>query len=135
MGATNIVVASFGKSVSEAYNKAVQEANDQYGHQDGYSGAINSSRGYTLVTLPSGITVKDWINYIEEFDEDGENTHIPENVRKSYLSTIKRHWDIYDDKWGPMLAMELHGEELEAMLKRNKLENTKVFIFAGFVPE
>jgi len=41
---------SRGKSVQDAYNTAVDDANDEYGHQEGYSGEINSSGGYRDIT-------------------------------------------------------------------------------------
>jgi hypothetical protein len=42
MGACSIVVTASGNSMSDAFNKAVEEANDEYGHQQGYSGEINN---------------------------------------------------------------------------------------------
>ena len=39
-----------GKSVKEAYTSAVEEAEYEYGHQQGYSGEINSSAGFRDVT-------------------------------------------------------------------------------------
>lgn len=41
---------SRGRDVREAYNNAVQDAEEQYGHQEGYSGEINSSAGFRDVT-------------------------------------------------------------------------------------
>jgi hypothetical protein len=41
---------SRGKDVKEAYNRAVQAAEEEYGHQEGYSGEINSSAGFRDVT-------------------------------------------------------------------------------------
>jgi len=38
MGANWFQTQSIGKNVQDAYNKAVERANDEYGHQDGYSG-------------------------------------------------------------------------------------------------
>lgn len=42
MGACSIVVRARGKNMKEAFRNAVEEANDYYGHQEGYSGAINT---------------------------------------------------------------------------------------------
>jgi hypothetical protein len=41
---------SRGKSVQDAYNTAVENANDEYGHQEGYSGEINNSGGFRDIT-------------------------------------------------------------------------------------
>ncbi len=42
MGATNIYVIQKGSSMRDAFNLATEEANDEYGHQQGQSGQINS---------------------------------------------------------------------------------------------
>ena len=55
MGANWFTTQSKGKNVQDAYNKAVDRANDEYGHQEGYSGEINSSAGCRDVT-------KEWKN-------------------------------------------------------------------------
>jgi hypothetical protein len=44
MGACNIHVVERGNSMREAFNTAVEEAEEEYGHGQGYSGAINSCR-------------------------------------------------------------------------------------------
>ena len=50
MGANWFRTQSTGKDVRDAYNRAVQNAEDEYGHQEGYSGQINSSSGFRDVT-------------------------------------------------------------------------------------
>lgn len=50
MGSSWFITQSRGKNVQTAYNDAVDVANDEYGHQEGYSGQINSSAGYRDVT-------------------------------------------------------------------------------------
>jgi hypothetical protein len=50
MGSQSFTTYSRGKSVNDAYNKAVERAEEAYGHQEGYSGQINSSAGYRDVT-------------------------------------------------------------------------------------
>lgn len=42
MGAHSISVTAQGKDINDAFRNAVAEANDYYGHQEGYSGAINT---------------------------------------------------------------------------------------------
>jgi abortive infection bacteriophage resistance protein len=42
MGATEVFVKRSGMSMTEAFNRAVDDARDEYGHQEGYSGHINS---------------------------------------------------------------------------------------------
>lgn len=50
MGSSWFTTQSRGKSVQAAYNTAVERAEDEYGHQEGYSGEINSSAGCRDVT-------------------------------------------------------------------------------------
>jgi hypothetical protein len=50
MGANWFQTQSKGKNVQQAYDNAVDRANDEYGHQEGYSGEINSSSGCRDVT-------------------------------------------------------------------------------------
>lgn len=65
MGANWFQVQSKGKNVQNAYNNAVDHANDEYGHQEGYSGEINSSTGYRDVTKEfkaSGKSISQYMN-------------------------------------------------------------------------
>jgi hypothetical protein len=50
MGSQSFTTYSRGKNVKDAYNRAVERAEETYGHQEGYSGQINSSAGYRDVT-------------------------------------------------------------------------------------
>ena len=50
MGSQSFNVTSRGASAKEAYDRAVADANDYYGHQEGYSGAINTTPGFRDVT-------------------------------------------------------------------------------------
>jgi hypothetical protein len=50
MGSQSFTTYSRGKNVNDAYNRAVERAEEIYGHQEGYSGEINSSAGYRDVT-------------------------------------------------------------------------------------
>jgi hypothetical protein len=66
MGSQQFKTYSRGKSVKEAYLSAVDDANDEYGHQQGYSGEINSSAGYRDVTNKFKASGKDLNKYINE---------------------------------------------------------------------
>ena len=43
MGAINFDRASYGKTLKEAYERACEDATNEVGHQEGYSGDINST--------------------------------------------------------------------------------------------
>ena len=57
---------SRGKNVQDAYNKAVQAAEEEYGHQEGYSGEINSSAGFRDVTKEYKASKLTFDAYIEK---------------------------------------------------------------------
>lgn len=64
MGANWFTSQSRGKDVRNAYDRAVAEAEYEHGHQEGYSGHINSSAGYRDVTKEykaSGMTIRDFM--------------------------------------------------------------------------
>lgn len=42
MGATTIITGARGRNMREAFDNAVKDADDYYGHQEGYSGSINT---------------------------------------------------------------------------------------------
>ena len=46
MGACQFKVTSYGKTAEEAYKKACERAEDEYGHQDGYNGTISTTHGF-----------------------------------------------------------------------------------------
>lgn len=50
MGANQFQTSSRGNSMREAFTKAVEDAEDEYGHQEGYSGEINCHSSYRDVT-------------------------------------------------------------------------------------
>ena len=65
MGANWFQTQSKGKNVQNAYDRAVDRANDEYGHQEGYSGEINSSSGCRDVTKEwkaSGKSIDQYMN-------------------------------------------------------------------------
>lgn len=66
MGSQTFHVNSRGKSAKEAYDRAVEEANDECGHQHGYSGAINATPGFKDVTSVYQSSKKDINKYISE---------------------------------------------------------------------
>jgi hypothetical protein len=46
MGACEFKVRSSGKTAQDAYNRACEVAEDEYGHQDGYNGTISTTHGF-----------------------------------------------------------------------------------------
>lgn len=51
MGATTFTATATGKTAADAYRKACDEARDYNGHREGYSGDIQTTRGFSMVTV------------------------------------------------------------------------------------
>jgi hypothetical protein len=66
MGASWFQTQSKGKNVQQAYNRAVDLANDEYGHQEGYSGQINSTAGCRDVTKEWKASGKSIAQYMDD---------------------------------------------------------------------
>jgi len=69
MGANFFNTYGMGKSVREAYESAVEHADETYGHQEGYSGEINCSAGFRDVTKEfkaSGKSLNEYINMMSD---------------------------------------------------------------------
>ena len=66
MGAQSFTTNGRGKSAKEAYSNAVEEAEREYGHQQGYSGAINATPGFREVTKEYKSAGLPLYNFIEK---------------------------------------------------------------------
>ena len=66
MGSQSFTVRSRGMSAKEAYERAVEAADDEYGHQEGYSGAINATPGFSDATSKYLASKLPRYNFIEE---------------------------------------------------------------------
>lgn len=66
MGANWFNTQSKGKNVQDAYNNAVDHANDIHGHQEGYSGEINCSAGCRDVTKEWKASKKSVAQFVDE---------------------------------------------------------------------
>lgn len=71
-GGQDFWVVQKGKDASDAYRKACDAAEAEYGHQEGYSGQINSTHRMYMITPPKGIQPKDYaqmcMEYRQEYD-------------------------------------------------------------------
>lgn len=66
MGAQQFTVNSRGNSAKEAYQNAVDDADLEYGHQQGYSGAINATPGFSDATKKYKTSGLPLYNFIEQ---------------------------------------------------------------------
>lgn len=74
MGASNYQNSARGKNMREAYETCVEIADQEYGHQEGYSGQINCSHGFidkTNAWKASKLKLQDYIDKNEDGDGKG----------------------------------------------------------------
>lgn len=70
MGAALTEQVAAGKTISDAYRSALDAATSYHGHQEGYSGAINSKdRSYLEVQLPPRVTYQKLQAALEDYDQ------------------------------------------------------------------
>lgn len=65
MGASWFTRTSYGKTMKDAYNIAVEQAEEEYGHQDGYNGTISTTHTLNDLTAQfkkSGKSMNEFID-------------------------------------------------------------------------
>ena len=148
MGATNFSATATGRDANEAFNAARDAADAEHGHEQGYSGEINAKSGFSLITLPAGVSharFQAWLGKASEaawIDADAEYA-TPADLRKAktlrnsipekHRSLVARTARQADDKWGNAVAYRLpKADEKRAKADRG-LAGTReqVFYFFG----
>jgi len=120
MGASEYKRVGKGKTAQAAFDRLVEKAQWEHGH-GGYSGTIAEKRSCVEFTRPKGMrraTVIQAINDLGRimYDDDGNLITAPVQAKYPKLP-IAAMSEVYEDKWGPSLAIELAKGE---------------YIFAGF---
>lgn len=119
MGATTFSRIAYGKNPDEAYSNAYNDAQSERGHQDGYSGDLNSKDGFVLVNKPENVELSVWIKALRE-------DNLPEALQMP-SEEFQKQQEIYDDKRGPALCFEV--------LDKTQQGDRKKYIFVGWAPE
>jgi len=111
MGAVDFNIIGFGKDAHEAYKTACKEADEEYGHQQGYSGRINSTSDFRELKSDLRYNTKAYNKFIDTF----LNTCIKGNCR----------------------AIEITGKAAVDLKKKYNLKGThkKVYNLFGVAPE
>lgn len=73
MGACIFQTIGYGDDAHEAFYSAQEEAREMNGDQEGYSGDIQTVKGYTEITLKEGQTLYDILEEIEDYDTANGN--------------------------------------------------------------
>jgi hypothetical protein len=155
MGAANFETVSSGKTAKEAFSRAVERAQYEYGH-GGYSGTIaeKGGDGYSLLRRPEGhAKAQTLIGMVWNSECDGAPSKPP--IRRKFdsdwdrrsheyakalyakwakLSAEEQAWVLsvaenFSDKWGACAALELTNTERKGYSRRR---GERTFVFFGW---
>lgn len=111
MGACDFYQVEVAKDAKTAYNNACRDAEDEYGHQEGYNGTISTTSGYRMFT-PDLRGRDPWKVAEKLLDEDAV------------------------EKWGPAGCIEITGTKLGKETKERRglkgKRGYRVFLFFGW---
>lgn len=117
MGGVSFYTYGFGDGPGVAYADAQERAEDRVGHQEGYSGDVNSNRGGYVV--------------IPEEEHKGKQ-------KREYANLLMAQRDErVDSKWGTCGAINVSGtKEARRFRDRNGLKGKQgdVWLFFGIAP-
>jgi len=66
MGACSFRTTNTGRTMKEAYDKACEYAQEEYGHQEGYNGTISTTHGFRDMTSEFKRSKKELSQYISD---------------------------------------------------------------------
>ena len=110
MGADQYMNAGKGKTADIAFKRVTENARHNHGH-GGYSGTIAEKYSMVEFPRPKGMRAKTVVDAVQAisrigFDDDGNPK--TDAVQAKYPKLpIAAMFEVYDDKWGPSLAIEL----------------------------
>jgi hypothetical protein len=106
MGATTFITTARGTDTLDAYDVAVAQAQHDHGH-GGYTGTIAEKDGFIVVESPQGV---DGVYLVDAIDDCESG---PSERLIDLLGPVeaKRVFGIYDDKWGPAVAVQTEVDE------------------------
>ena len=116
MGATTFQDYSYGKTPEEAYERAVKQAQYDYGHR-GYTGTIAEKSGFVVIECP----IDDVNRFVEAVLDYGYDQVCKLDAK--HLGVVREAHSIHDDKWGPALCIPL---------KEQNANGEKQFMFCGW---
>lgn len=142
MGATNFQRYGFGKTIKEAFVMAKEEATNEPGHQDGYSGDLNSKNAWEQVLIPKRVNPLKYLRWIETAtdslyeEEEKAKKRILRKVPAHHQPMVLRYAKIYNDKYGRALGVKIKGKEAAEYRMHNRLKGKRgdVYLFFGSAP-
>jgi hypothetical protein len=143
MGADQFSEVLIGRDLGKLFDQAVKDAQYNYGHA-GYTGTIAEKGGYVdLGPMPSRMTVdrleeliyesQEWRYQNDEYNRNGGKRPGPNPVPEAWQSFVKKAAEIYDDKWGPALVVQITGTRASEIKRRAGRQGTqdKVWVALG----
>ena len=129
MGANTFLDFSYGKNMDEAFRRAVDQAQWEYGH-GGYTGTI--AEKYDCVDagqLPARMSARRVEQAFSDFSVAGTLPRTP-----SIRTLVETYGAAYDDKWGPAVGFEVGGKTAKEYKARHGLTGTRnrVYVFMGW---
>jgi hypothetical protein len=140
MGAANFQTTGQGKTPAEAFYAAREHAAWESGH-GGYTGTIAEKSEFVLAAKPARMSAARLVEAIETFPQawyGEEPKAFAKRAAKwtakygAHRATIERLARIYEEKWGPCVAIELTGTEAAKARKASGAKRgTRFFVFVG----
>lgn len=125
MGAQEFRTSARGKSLKEAYDSAVSYAHEEYGHQEGYSGEINSTGSLKDLTDEFKKSKKSLGQFINEAIEGCPKsmcyavcTEEPITNKNKTKSQVKHIVTAGTKKWILKYVVTIHSNQIGAFLKK-----------------
>lgn len=124
MGASTFQDMAFGKTCHEAFRSCVEDAKWNYGH-GGYTGTIAEKGNYVEFKCPPRVKYQTMLNWAADWDAPTNENH---QALKDQMQSI------YNDKWGPAVAIKLGPAQEKEFRKNHGLERRKggVWLFCGY---
>jgi hypothetical protein len=116
MGALPFFRTACGKDPDDAFNNAYYAAASEKGHQNGYSGDLNSKDGFIKAEKPEGVDLLNWVDVLLR-------RKLPSSL-KSHRREFEKQLEISDAKSGPALCFEVADTQ----------DGIKEYFFAGWAP-
>ena len=152
MGACQYEELSHGKTAKEAFHRAVEQAQYEYGH-GGYTGTIAEKCDFTVFDLPPRVmagkvvAALGWAALHMQFIDSPEC--VASYNDRTIVTRARREWEwlvskfdartvremvrLYDDKWGPAVGFQVTGKVADRYRLYHPMKRgERVFLFCGF---
>ena len=114
MGASEYMNVGRGKTAQIAFDKVAENARHDHGH-GGYSGTIAEKYSMVEFPRPKGMQAKTMVQAVKDMSrigfDDAGNAQTDKVQAKYPKLRIAAMFEVYNDKWGPSLAIELKTGE------------------------